>query len=272
MVCWTIQLASFLPPMSLPNFVLENASELRESIVRHNVRDVVAGKIATLIASGMLQIGDELPSERDLASALQVSRETVRGGIQILAAKNLVAVLHGARTRVISDEVRPEFEGVGEFKLINSYGLAEIHQTRLFVERQVVGDAAEQIDEETLRQLDESLVAQRTSLNDPVRFLIIDREFHLAVYSSCGNQVLADFVSNLYGYMMGHRRKAVSEPGAISRSYGDHVAIVRALKSRKRKAAVVAIETHLNRIYETTLTILESPNASRASSDARRNE
>src|SRR6195952_1270490 len=243
--------------MPVPNYVLENASELRESIVRHNVRDFVARKIATLIASGMLQIGDELPSERDLASALQVSRETVRGGIQILAAKNLVAVLHGARTRVISDEVRPEFEGIGVFKLINSYGLAEIHKTRLFVERQVVGDAAEHIGKETLRQLDESLIAQRTSLDDPVRFLIIDREFHLAVYRSCGNQVLANFVGDLYGYMMAHRRKAMSEPGAILRSYGDHVAIVRALKSRKRNAAVQAIEAHLTRIYETTLIILD---------------
>ena len=249
--------------MSLPNFVLENAPELRESIVRHNVRDVVAGKIATLIASGMLQIGDELPSERDLASALQVSRETVRGGIQILAAKNLVAVLHGARTRVIGDDVRPEFEGVGQSKLINSYGLAEIHRARLAVERQVVGDAAEQIEDRTLRHLDESLTAQQTSLDDPVRFLIIDREFHLVVYRSCGNRVLADFVGNLYGYMMAHRRKVMSEPGAILRSYGDHVAIVRALKSRKRKAAVQAIEAHLNRIYETTLIILERPDGSR---------
>jgi DNA-binding FadR family transcriptional regulator len=251
--------------MSLPNFVLEHTSELRESIVRHNVRDVVAGKLAALIASGMLQIGDELPSERDLASALRVSRETVRGGIQILAAKNLVAVLHGARTRVIGNEVGTAFEGIAEARLINSYGLAEIHLARLFVERQVVGDAAEKIGDETLRQLEESLSAQRTSLDDPVRFLIIDREFHLAVYRSCGNQVLADFVGNLYGYMMAHRRKAVSEPGAILRSYGDHVAIVRALKSRRRKAAVLAIEAHLNRIYETTLTILEGPDAGQAS-------
>ena len=44
--------------MPVPNYVLENASELRESIVRHNVRDVVAGKIATLIASGMVQIAN----------------------------------------------------------------------------------------------------------------------------------------------------------------------------------------------------------------------
>ena len=36
---------------------------------------------------GILQVGDELPSERELASLLAVSRETVRGAIQTLAAK-----------------------------------------------------------------------------------------------------------------------------------------------------------------------------------------
>ncbi len=54
--------------MSLTSFVLENAIELREAIVRRNVRDVVAGKIAALIASGILKLGDDLPSERDLAA------------------------------------------------------------------------------------------------------------------------------------------------------------------------------------------------------------
>ena len=39
------------------------------------------------------------------------------------------------------------------------------------------------------------------------------------------------------------------------------------LKSRKRQAAVQAMETHLNRIYQTTLMILERPDANRASPD-----
>ncbi len=74
--------------MSLSEFVLENTPELREAIVRRNVRDVVAEKIAMLIASGIFKVGDDLPSERDLAAALQVSRESVRGGVQILAARD----------------------------------------------------------------------------------------------------------------------------------------------------------------------------------------
>lgn len=242
--------------MSRTDFVLENASELREGILRRSVRDLVAGKIAALIASGMLKIGDELPSERDLAAALQVSRETVRGGIQILATRGLVAVVHGARTRVASDDVGTGFTGLREVKPINSYDLEDIHASRLAVERQVVSDAAGRVDGSTLAFLDDSLKAQRQATEDPVRFLIIDREFHLAIYRCCGNAVLADFVADLYSYMMEHRRKAVTAPGAILRSYRDHQAIVAALRAGDPQATVAAFETHLDRIYQTTKAIL----------------
>lgn len=238
--------------MSLTDFLLENAPELREAIVRQSVRDVVAAKIAALIASGILKVGDDLPSERDLSAALQVSRETVRSGIQILATKGLLAVVHGSRTKVISDDVGTDFVGLREAKLINSYNVEDIHASRWIVERHVVASASERVDDTTLSFLDESLKAQRKAADDPVRFLIIDREFHLAIYRCCGNPALADFVGNLYGYMMEHRRKAVAEEGAILRSYADHQAIVAALHARDRDAVVSAFEVHLDRIYRTT--------------------
>lgn len=245
--------------MSRTDFVLENAVELREAIVRRSVRDVVAGKIAALISSGLLNVGDELPSERDLAAALQVSRETVRGGIQLLANKGLLSVTQGARTRVASDDVGSEFTGLREARKINSYDIEDIHASRLMVERPVVASAAERIDEGTLVFLEESLKAQRKAIEDPMRFLIIDREFHLVIYRCCGNTVLSDFVADLYGYMMEHRRKAVAEPGAILNSYRDHQAIVAALRARDSATTVDAFQVHLDRIYRTTMNILAGP-------------
>ncbi|MBO0904738.1 FadR/GntR family transcriptional regulator [Jiella sonneratiae] len=242
--------------MSSTEYVLENAPQLREAILRHNVRDVVAAKLAALVASGLLKVGDALPSERELAAALQVSRETVRGGIQILAAKGLLAVVHGARTKVVSDDVDPDFVGLREARRINGYDIGDIHASRWLVERRVVADAAARIDDATLAFLEESLKAQRKATDDPVRFLIIDREFHLAVYRCCGNAVLADFVGDLYGFMMEHRHRAVAKPGAIESSYRDHRAIVAALRSRDVAQTVRAFEVHLDRIYHTTMTIL----------------
>ena len=85
--------------------VLAHVTQLRDDLMRRSAREIVADKIASVIASGVLQVGDALPSERDLAAAIQVSRETVRGGVQILAARGIIEVSHGARTRVVSSDV-----------------------------------------------------------------------------------------------------------------------------------------------------------------------
>ena len=76
------------PPMS----VFAQVPHLRAEIGRRTVRERISDKLASLIASGILQVGEELPSERDLAALLAVSRETVRGAIQTLAAIGVVAV------------------------------------------------------------------------------------------------------------------------------------------------------------------------------------
>lgn len=242
--------------MSQSDFVLRNAPELQEAIVRRSIRDAVASKIAALIASGVLQVGDDLPSERSLASALQVSRETVRGGIQNLVSRGLLTVVHGARTKVISSDVEIEIDGVRQPQAINEYRPEQIHASRMLVELTVVGEATSNVSEETIAFLEASLRQQRVATNEPVRFLIIDREFHLAIYRSCPNRVLGDFVADLYGYMMGHRRRAVSKEGAIQKSFDDHVAIVEGLKRRDRMAVVDAFAVHLDRIYRTTMTIM----------------
>lgn len=245
--------------------LFEHIPELRHGVARRSVRELVSDKVATLIASGILQVGDTLPSERDLATAFQVSRETVRGAMQILATRGIIEISQGARTRVVSAEVGTLSSGLREPKLINTYDLEAIQAARLLVERQVIADAARRIDERTLRLLDDCLATQRTTLDDPVRFLICDREFHTAIYQACGNPVLADFVSDLYAYMMEHRRQAVSRPGAILRSYQDHKAVLAGLRARDPEAAVAAFDVHIHRIYTTTLSVLDPDSSEPAS-------
>jgi DNA-binding FadR family transcriptional regulator len=89
-------------------------------ISKHTVREKISDKLGSLIASGILHVGDELPSERDLAALLSVSRETIRGAIQTLAAKGVLEVSHGARTRVISQKIDTLKIGVTSPSAINA--------------------------------------------------------------------------------------------------------------------------------------------------------
>ena len=224
----------------------------REAIVRHSLTNAISEKILSLIASGILQAGDALPSERELADALNVSRAAVRGGLQQLASRGILDISQGARTRVRRSDTGPVTIGIATARAIDAYDIESVHAARALVERQVVSDAARNIDLRGVAVLDALLDAQKNTLDDPVRFLICDREFHAAIYRTSTNRLLADFCTDLYTYMMEYRRRAMARPGAIAVSYADHVAIVETLRSRDAEAAAEAFAAHSGRIYATT--------------------
>jgi len=168
--------------------VFAQVPHLRAEIGRRTVRERISDKLASLIASGILQIGEELPSERELAALLSVSRETVRGAIQTLAAIGVVAVSQGSRTRVVSRKIDTLKIGVASPSAINAYELDSVHKSRLLIERAVAAEAAAHIDDSTLARLEQSLAIQKQTMRDPVHFLICDREFHLTIYRSCATR------------------------------------------------------------------------------------
>ncbi|WP_440983176.1 FadR/GntR family transcriptional regulator [Shinella sumterensis] len=235
-------------------------SPLHETIHKQTAKEMIRDKIVSMIASGILQRGDELPSERELSTMLAVSRETVRGAVQLLAGEGVVQVSQGARTRVARVDVTVGAQRIGVTNptSINGYSLDAVHAARLLVETAVAADAARHLSEDDIQRLENSIAAQEEALNDPVRFLICDREFHLTIYYASTNRLLADFVVDLYTYMLDHRRIAMAEPGAIEKSLEDHRFIVRALKMRNPDAVAAAFSEHILRIHDTSRAVGES--------------
>jgi DNA-binding FadR family transcriptional regulator len=221
-------------------------------VPRQSIKDVIAEKLATLIASGVLSVGDPLPAERELAAAMGVSRETIRGAFLILSTRGILSVVQGARTTVASNDVGDMGLAAMAHAQVTAYALDDVHEGRLLVEARVARLAAEEMASDGLTRIEALIDAQEAAAGDPVRFLILDREFHTLVYRACGNAVLSDVATTLYSYLLDHRRRAVARPGAIARSIADHRDILAALRARDGDAAAQAFGVHERRIYETT--------------------
>jgi len=222
-------------------------------IGKRTVKDQISDKIAYMIHSGLLQPGDELPSERELASTLGVSRETVRSAIGVLQARRMVEVNQGSRTRILGTGPFQLHESVSTLGDLKSRSIEEVSEARAAVEVQVIWLAAQRITNQQLQRLDALVAEQETMLKDPVRFQISDQEFHNTLYRACGNNLLADVVSDFYGYALEFRRRVLQREGAISHSVKEHRAIVEALKERKPELAVQAMQQHLDQVHKTTL-------------------
>lgn len=73
---------------------------LFEPIGHESLADAVVAQIEDLIASGILKQGRKLPSERDLADMLKVSRPKLREALHTLEERGLVTTRHGEGTFV----------------------------------------------------------------------------------------------------------------------------------------------------------------------------
>ncbi|SDX88221.1 transcriptional regulator, GntR family [Ruegeria halocynthiae] len=73
-------------------------NSLFDPVGHESIADAVVAQIETMIVDGILKEGRKIPSERDLAEALGVSRPKLREALQTLENRDLVAVRHGEGT------------------------------------------------------------------------------------------------------------------------------------------------------------------------------
>jgi DNA-binding FadR family transcriptional regulator len=97
--------------------------ELLKPIRTESLKDVFIKRFEELILSGRFPIGQKLPSERELALQLNVSRPVVHEGLVDLAAKGLVTMI--PRVGTIVNDYRKE----GSLALLTS--LVSYHQGRI---------------------------------------------------------------------------------------------------------------------------------------------
>jgi len=88
--------------------------------------------------------------------------------------------------------------------------------------------------------------------DNPVSFQISDMEFHTTIYEASNNRLLTAFLTDIYGYALDMRRRALMVPNAVRRSLKDHEAILAALESGDPDAAATAMAAHLARVHRTT--------------------
>lgn len=222
-------------------------------IAKRTVKDQISDKLAYMIHSGLLRPGDELPSERELAATLGVSRETVRAAIGVLQARRMIEINQGSRTRVLGTGPFPLHESVSTLGKLRDHSFGEVAEARAAVEAQVVSLAAQRISSAELARLASLVNDQEAMLDDPVSFQISDREFHTTLYGACRNKLLVDVVSDFYDYALEYRRLALQRPGAIAHSVAEHRDIVEALKTHSVESAVAAMQQHLEQVRKTTL-------------------
>lgn len=223
---------------------------------------VIANQIKAKIEAQEFKPGVRLPSERDLADVLQVSRPTLREALIALEIEGYVEVRVGSGVFVAA----PKEEGIWRSdestaratphaQSENDIGPFELMEARLLLEPQIAALAALNASSDQVQTIRAAAQHQPGSSGHSSGYNKDDRAFHLAIAQASGNAALSALVSHLLTLRDSSElftrldRHIVDEP-VWKQADHEHLNIVDAITARKPDLARAAMCAHLSQITE----------------------
>jgi len=230
-----------------------------ERVVRH---------IRRLIEGRRLGPGDRLPTERELAREMGVSRPTVRAGLQSLAAMGLLHSRQGAGTFIQDGPPSLDSEPLSLLAALHRFTRAEMFEARGVLEVGVAGLSAQRATGEQAAAMAEEVASMFASLADPRTFLLHDVRFHRAVATGSNNPVLTALVEMVSALVYERRSGTIERARGLRASAEMHRKVYQAIRRRDAEAARSAMGDHL-RLAEEALTIEDALAQGRRRAEAR---
>jgi DNA-binding FadR family transcriptional regulator len=208
----------------------------------------IAERLAADIRSGLLAPGERLPSERELARSLEVSRASVREAIGALQVQGVVETRAGAGTFVVAAPPTSEIpHDASPSAVLEARAQLEPAVARLAAQRAQADPAVE------------NLLEAMEAITDPgepgarATWSASDRLFHRQLAAMTGNPVLlafADHVATLMDQPLWHRLRddSIAVPGRTRIHAAEHRMIYEAIVDGDAEAAAFYSAQHINRV------------------------
>jgi GntR family transcriptional repressor for pyruvate dehydrogenase complex len=217
--------------------------ELLKPIRAESLTDVFIRRFEDLILSGKFPIGQKLPSERELALQLGVSRPVVHEGLVDLAAKGLVSMIPRVGTMV--NDYRREGSLSILTSLVNYHQgnlepglLVSLLEMRRLFEVETARLAALNRNQEQLDFLYTLLQKENTLNYQEVEAISeLDFDFHHLIALASGNHIyplLLNSFKHCYANLAG---QFFSDPTVVPVVFDFHTKMVKAIKDKNEKSA-----------------------------------
>ena len=143
--------------------------------------------------SGELKPGDTLPSERDLAEQLKVSRTIIREAIIALTVMGLIEKQQGKRATVCAPSAESIFELFSFVIPLDQSNILNLFELREVFEPYCANLATKRATPNELQTIGQHLHKMGNSIDDVEAFLAADHEFHRSIILTTHNEIIITF-------------------------------------------------------------------------------
>lgn len=208
-------------------------------------------QIADRIRLGEVAAGDRLPSERELAAAMQISRPTLREAVRVLADAGVVEVRTGATGGIFVTSDYVPLELLRSRSDLRLGEVAGVLEARRLIEPRVAQLAAVNAREEDFAALQRILDAQKALLAEgdvlahEDHFLQLDTRFHLRIARATGNSTIVSLMRTLLRRLEIARDLALHEPPVAPWVIEIHERTIAAIRSADHERIEQVMDEHL---------------------------
>ena len=225
------------------------SQELRP-VSRGRLYEQVIERLRAHVTAAGLKAGSRLPTERDLAQRLGVSRASVAQAIVALEVQGLVETRHGGGVYLRRDtlDVEPVADLVARKKR-----LPDVLDARDALETKLAQLAASRRTDDDLARIDAALELMRHEVRTGELPVEGDRAFHAAVVAAAHSQLLAAFYDGIRSDIAESRKESLRQPGRPEQSLADHERIAEAIRSADPERAAEAMHRHVDHVSRVRL-------------------
>ena len=220
-------------------------SELFEKIPqRYTTCDVIIDQFTKMIKEGKLKVNDKIPSERHLSEQFGVGRSTVREALKSMTSMGLLEARPGDGTfirKVDSDSIKQQLQW--SFYL-DSSPINELFELRMLMELKMVQNAANNRQEEHIREMEHYIDLMRSS-PDTVENKKNDLMFHMTIAKSSGNKLMFNLLDLIRLSLEEWFENVLTDPINVTNSIEEHLLILEAIKEKNPMKAMYHMQDHL---------------------------
>ena len=222
-----------------------------DPIRTHRPSDLLFQQLKQLIASGIFQPGDRLPSELEFVKRLNISRSQVRHALKQLEFYGVIVTKPQTGSfvaKIGSNTIEGILSNIMSFEDID---LESIIDTRKILELRSVELAAMRCTEEEVEELDEIYMSLCKGIAEGKRSLDKDIYFHLRIADHSHSPVLRSLITFIIPTVVNVLSKFASTMGLpervenINRCHG---IILEAIRRKKPDKAVEGMRRHMELI------------------------
>src|SRR6202166_3838111 len=220
-----------------------------EVVRRNRLYEEVAKQIERVILK-KLQPGYKLPSERDLAEMLRVSRGSIRDAIRSLELLGLVEARQGTGTIVRQTSTESLPNPFANALKRRKELVSELLDFRKMLEPPLAARAATHASPEELLEMEDILRRQEERQRQGDAAVAEDAEFHYSVALASDNSVVLKVIDILMDLLRDTRQRSLQVEGRAAKSLAGHPKILAAIKNRDAEAAKAAMRRHIEDVEE----------------------